>query len=89
MIPTSALALEPERLARTEDRISKPAVLFMATRPITGEPKEAVLSVTITKPDPSPDTGSELSESASCELAEESPTRRTPQTLISLAKPLL
>ena len=33
--PTSALALEPERLARTEDGISKPAGLSVATRPST------------------------------------------------------
>ena len=68
--PTSALALEPERLAGTKGGISKPAGLSMATRPSTGEPEEAVSQATITKPDSSPNTGIELSQLASCELSQ-------------------
>ena len=36
--PTSALALDPERVARSEDGIFKPAGLSAATMPIVGEP---------------------------------------------------
>ena len=68
--PTSALALDPELIARSEDGLPEPAGLSTATKPSTGEPKEVVSMATITKPDSSPDTGSELSESASCELGQ-------------------
>ena len=70
MTPASALALEPERFARSEDGISKPAGVSVATRPSTGEPEEVVSLATIMKPDSSPDAGSEPSESASCELGQ-------------------
>ena len=66
--PTSALALDPERVARPEDGLLEPAGLSAATKPSTGELDEVALLVTITKPDPSPDTGSESSESAPCEF---------------------
>ena len=68
MTPTSALALAPKRITWSEDGIFKPAGLSAAIEPSTGEPEEAVSLATITKPDSSPDTGSELLESASCEL---------------------
>ena len=56
MTPTSALALEPERVSRSEDGLSKPARLSVATKPSMGEPEEVVSLATITKPDSSPDT---------------------------------
>ena len=68
--PTSTLALDPECITGSEDGIPGPAGLSMATKPSTGEPEEVVLPATITKPDPSPDTGSEPSESAPCELGQ-------------------
>ena len=70
MTPTSALALDPERITRSEDGITEPAGLFAATKPNTREPEEVVSLATIRKPDSSPDTGSEPSESASCELGQ-------------------
>ena len=73
--PTSALALEPGRVARSEDGISNPAGLFVDTKPSTGEPEEAVSLATITKHR----VGS----------VEDSPSRRTPRILFSLAKPRL
>ena len=66
--PTSALALEPERVARSEDGISKPAGLFVATKPSKGKPEEALSLATITKLDSSSDTGSELPKSPPCEF---------------------
>ena len=61
---TSALALEIERIAGSEDGLPEPAGLSAATKPITGKPEEVVSLANIMKPDPSPDTGSEPSESA-------------------------
>ena len=69
-IPTSTLALDPERIARSEDGIPEPAGLSAATMPSTGEPEEVVSLATVTKPDSSPDIGSKPSESASCELGQ-------------------
>ena len=66
--PTSALSLDPERMARSEDGLPEPAGLSAATKPITGEPEEVVSPASITKPDSSPNASSELSESASCVL---------------------
>ena len=68
--PTFALALDPERITRFEDRIPEPAGLSAAIEPSTGEPKEVVSPAIFMKPDSSPDTGSEPSESASCELGQ-------------------
>ena len=70
MTPTFALALDSEHIARSEDGIPEPAGLSAATKPSTGEPEEAVSLATIRKPDSSPDTGSEPSESISCELGQ-------------------
>ena len=66
--PTPALALDPECVTMSEDGLHEPAGLSAATKPSTGEPVEVASLATITKPDPSPDTGSEPSESAPCEL---------------------
>ena len=66
--PTTALALDPERIIRSEDGIPEPAGLSAATKPSAGEPQEIVSLATTRKPDSSPDTGSELSESTSCEI---------------------
>ena len=66
--PTPALALDPEHITKSEDRILEPVGLSAATKPSTGEPEEVVSLATIMKPDSSPDTGSEPSGSASCEL---------------------
>ena len=68
--PTSALALDPERIPRSEDGIPEPAGLSTATKPSTGEPEEVVSPAIIMKSDSSPDTGSEPSKSASCELGQ-------------------
>ncbi len=68
--PTSALALEPERIARSEDGIPEPAGLSAATKPSTGEPEEVVSLATIMKLDSHPDTCSEASQSASCEFGQ-------------------
>ena len=68
--PTSALALDPKHIVMSEDGIPEPAGLSAATNPIVGEPGEVVPLATIMKPDPSPDTGSESSESASCEFGQ-------------------
>ena len=70
MTQTSALALDPERIARSEDGITEPAGLSAATKPNTGEPEEVVSLATVMKPDSSPETGSKPSESASCELGQ-------------------
>ena len=59
-----------ERLASTENGIYKPAGLSVAPRTSTREPEEAVSPAAITKPDSSPNVGSELLESASCELGQ-------------------
>ena len=67
---TTALALDPERVIWSEDGSLEPARLSVAIRPSTGEPVEVVSPATVTKPDSSPDTGSELLESASCELGQ-------------------
>ena len=69
--PTSALALDPECIAASEDGILEPAGLSAATKPSTGEPEEVVSLATITKPDSSPDTSSKPSKPASCELSQE------------------
>ena len=66
--PTSALALDPEHIAGSEDGIIEPAGLSAASEPSTGEPEGVASLATIIKPDSSPDTGSEPSESAPCEL---------------------
>ena len=68
--PASALALDPECIARSEDGLPELARLSAATRPIVGEPGEVVSLATIMKPDLSPDTGSESSELASCEFGQ-------------------
>ena len=68
--PTSTPALDLERIARSKDGIPEPAGLSAATKPIVGEPGEEVSLATIMKLDPSPDTGSESSESASCEFGQ-------------------
>jgi len=68
--PTSTPALDLERIARSKDGIPEPAGLSAATKPCTGESEEVVSLETIRKPDSSPDTGSEPSESASCELGQ-------------------
>ena len=68
--PTSALALDPEHITRSEDGILEPAGLSAAIEPSTGESEEAVTPVIIMKPDSSPNTGSEPSESATSELGQ-------------------
>ena len=60
--PTSTLALDPERVTRSEDGIPEPAGLSATTEPSMGEPEEVVSLATIRKPDSSPDSGSEPSE---------------------------
>ena len=62
--PTSALALDPEHIARSEDGPLEPAGLSAATRPSMGEPEEVVSLATIRKPESTPDTSSEPLESA-------------------------
>ena len=54
----------------SEDGITNPAGLSVATKPSTGEPEEAVSLATIGKLDPSSDTGSKPSESTSCEFGQ-------------------
>ena len=49
--PTSALALDPKHIARSEDGIPEPAVLSAATKPSTGEPEE-VFCLQSTGPSP-------------------------------------
>ena len=66
--PTSTLALDPERIARSKDGITEPAGLSVATKPSTGEPEEVVSPAIIIKSDSSPNTGSGPSESALCEF---------------------
>ena len=61
--PTPALALDPERVAMSEDGLHESAGLSAATKPSMGEPVEVASLATIMKPDSSPDTGSESSES--------------------------
>ena len=56
--PTPALALDPERVAMSEDGIPDPAGRPAATKPSTGEPEEVVSLATVMKPNSSPDTGS-------------------------------
>ena len=68
--PAIAPALDPEHVARPEDGLLEPAGLSAATEPSMGEPDEAVSLATIAKLDPSPNTGSEPSESALCELGQ-------------------
>ena len=68
--PTSALALDPERVTRSEDGIPEPARLSTAIEPSAGEPEEVVLPAIFMKPDSSPNTDSEPLEPTSCELGQ-------------------
>lgn len=75
----------------SEDWLLELAGLLASTKPSTGEPVEVASLATIMKPDPSPDTSSESSESALCESGRgvSPPPRRTPWIFLSPNKPRL
>ena len=85
--PTSALALHPEHVAKSEDGLPEPAGLSAATKPITGKPDEITSligpesrqepSFTM-KPDSPPDTSSKLSRSVLCEFGQGASTPPNP-----------